>query len=143
MHPEDIKAAIRKKGRTQKSVAAALGVSSMAVAHVVMGRQKSARVARAISALTGLRVSELFPGRYPQLEMLESAGLLHADATQAESELRTLAPKTTPSRAAKTALQAAPAAAAQSADATPTRDRRASDKPGRRATDKAVNGGQA
>lgn len=72
MHPEDIKAAIRKKRLNQADIARALGVSGMAVNHVIHGRQKSARVARRISEVTEIPVTRLWPGKYPEIEFLES-----------------------------------------------------------------------
>lgn len=69
MHPEDIKAAIRKRGETQTSLAEELKVSVMAVGHVVTGRGKSSRIARRISEITGLSVNALWPGKYPELEL--------------------------------------------------------------------------
>lgn len=71
MHREDIKAAIRKKGETLTSIASALKVTPMAVGHVVAGRQRSARVAQRISQLIGTPVSEIWPSKYPQLELAE------------------------------------------------------------------------
>lgn len=73
MHPEDIKAAIRKKSSSQAAISRKLGVSGMAVNHVVTGRQKSERIARLICEITGLPASQLWPGKYPGLELLQSA----------------------------------------------------------------------
>ena len=74
MHPADIKAALQKCGTTQTAVARSLRgpVSQMAVSHVISGRGKSARIALRISQLTGIPVSQLGPGKYPALEMLQS-----------------------------------------------------------------------
>lgn len=73
MHPEDIKAAIRKRGKTQTSIANDLNVSVMAVCQVVRGSSKSARIARRISELTGLQAKLLWPGAYPDIESEQSA----------------------------------------------------------------------
>lgn len=88
MHAEDIKAAIRKKSLTQADVARDLEVSDMAVSHVIHGRQKSARVAKRISDVTGIPVSKLWPGKYPDIEMLES---LKEAVTQKRSQRRVAA----------------------------------------------------
>jgi Ner family transcriptional regulator len=71
MHAEDIKAAVRKAGSTQASIARALGVSRMAVCHVVAGNSSSARIAKRISEIAGVPVSQLWPGKYPRLEKLD------------------------------------------------------------------------
>lgn len=64
MHPEDIKAAIRKRGSTQAAIARTEEVSQMAVSAVITGRSKSARIARRIALVTGLSVHTLWPGKY-------------------------------------------------------------------------------
>lgn len=68
MHAEDIKAAIRKAGSTQASIARALDVSRMAVGHVVSANSKSRRIATAVSQVVGIPIAELWPGKYPDLE---------------------------------------------------------------------------
>ncbi len=79
MHPEDIKAAIRKRGHTLASVAASLRARSQdasvtrgAVTRVVQGEVKSRRIAQEIARITGCPVRELWPGKYPELEELEA-----------------------------------------------------------------------
>ena len=67
MHPEDIKAAIRKSGSTSAEIAYALGVSRTVVSYIIHGRSNSARIARRICEVTGLTAEQLWPGRYPQL----------------------------------------------------------------------------
>lgn len=67
MHPEDIKAAIRKKHSSLAEIARTLQVSRMGVSHVVKG-SKSKRIARHISGVTGIPVSKIWPGKYPELE---------------------------------------------------------------------------
>lgn len=74
MHPADIKAALYKRGKRQKDIAAALGLTEGSVSHVIRGEAKSQRVARRISDATGIPVSRLWPGRYPSLELAEIRG---------------------------------------------------------------------
>jgi lambda repressor-like predicted transcriptional regulator len=64
MHPEDIKAAIRKAGSSQIAIARKLGVSDVAVNHVIYGRSTSRRIADEISRVTKIPLSKLWPGRY-------------------------------------------------------------------------------
>lgn len=64
MHPEDIKASIRKRNTSQSGIAASLGITVMTVSHVINGRGKSARVAKRISEVIGLPVDEIWPGKY-------------------------------------------------------------------------------
>ncbi len=97
MHPEDIKAAIRKKGETQRSIASSLGISLMGVSHVIFGRQKSKRVAQAIAGITGLPIAQLFPGKYPELEFVARLGLT---APKAEADLTKLAAARKPAKKA-------------------------------------------
>lgn len=64
MHPEDIKAAIRKAGSSQKRIAKRLGVSETTVSNVIKGRVTSRRIAEEIARITKLKLSQLWPGRY-------------------------------------------------------------------------------
>jgi lambda repressor-like predicted transcriptional regulator len=64
MHPEDIKASLKKKGSSQAKIAKTLNLSRSTVAHVIMGHSKSRRVANEISRVTGLSLERLWPGRY-------------------------------------------------------------------------------
>gem|GEM_PF-2500924 len=64
MHPEDIKAAIRKAGSSQKRIAVRLGVSETTVSNVIKGRVTSRRIANEIARITDLKLSQLWPGRY-------------------------------------------------------------------------------
>ena len=64
MHPEDIKASIRKLNTTPKAIAGELGVCVMTVSHVIQGRGVSARVASRISEVIGKPVDEIWPGKY-------------------------------------------------------------------------------
>jgi lambda repressor-like predicted transcriptional regulator len=66
MHPEDIKAALKKKGSSQVKVARTLKLSRSAVAHVIEGRSKSRRIADEISRVTGIPIDELWPGKYDE-----------------------------------------------------------------------------
>ncbi|MGK2899979.1 MAG: helix-turn-helix domain-containing protein [Burkholderiaceae bacterium] len=64
MHPEQIKAAIRMRGTTPKTIADELGITKTTVSIVIHGRGVSARVARRISEVTGLSLQTLWPGKY-------------------------------------------------------------------------------
>jgi lambda repressor-like predicted transcriptional regulator len=66
MHPEDIKAALKKKLSSQVKVARTLNLSRSAVAHVIEGRSKSRRIADEISRVTGIPIGELWPGKYDE-----------------------------------------------------------------------------
>lgn len=69
MHPADINASLVKSGSNQSKIARSLDVTPMAICHVVYGRSKSRRIAKAISAITGLSLSELWPGKYRELDI--------------------------------------------------------------------------
>jgi len=77
MHPADIKALIEKAGQSQASIARSVRatkgdhVSQAAVHHVIRGLSKSRRIAQQIARVTGVPVSQLWPGKYPGLEKLE------------------------------------------------------------------------
>lgn len=64
MHPEDIKAALRKKGSSQTDVARRLQVSQATVHLVIHGRGTSKRVASEIAEITGVPLKTLFPNKY-------------------------------------------------------------------------------
>ena len=64
MHPEDIKALLRKRGMTQAKLARELGVSKTTVGYVIAGRTLSRRVADAVALATGLPLAKLWPGKY-------------------------------------------------------------------------------
>jgi lambda repressor-like predicted transcriptional regulator len=68
MHPEDIKASLKKKGSSGAQIARQLTVSRSTVSEVISGRTKSRRIARTISLAVGISVSQLWPGKYPDLE---------------------------------------------------------------------------
>ena len=67
MHPEDIKAALKKHGKTQADIARAETVSKTLVNYVISGRSLSRRVAEAIAQACGKPVDSLWPARYPAL----------------------------------------------------------------------------
>lgn len=64
MHPADIKAALQKRGSSQTKIAETMNVSRSTITYVIQGRTKSRRVAEAISAVTGVPVERLWPGKY-------------------------------------------------------------------------------
>ena len=64
MHPADINASLIKSGTNQTKIAKMLGVTQMCISHVIYGRSKSRRIARAISDVTELPLSKLWPGKY-------------------------------------------------------------------------------
>ena len=61
MHPELIKAYIRIKDTTPAAIADDLDVSRSAVAHVINGKSKSARIRAHIARITGKPERELWP----------------------------------------------------------------------------------
>jgi len=61
MHPEDIKASIRKAGKSITKAAKDLGITPSTVSLVVNGRGKSSRVQTYISDLIGKPVAEIWP----------------------------------------------------------------------------------
>lgn len=73
MHPEDIKAALRKRGHTQTDIARRLHVAPASVHHVVAGRYASQRIAKAIAQATDLSLDDLWPGRYDYLKPTEQS----------------------------------------------------------------------
>lgn len=64
MHPADIKAALQKRGTSQRQIAESLNLSTSTITYVIQGRGKSGRVAQAISQATGISVDRLWPGQY-------------------------------------------------------------------------------
>jgi lambda repressor-like predicted transcriptional regulator len=64
LHPEDIKAALKKVKSNQSKIAETCGVHKSTVAHVIMGRSSSRKVARAIARTLGLTLDDIWPGRY-------------------------------------------------------------------------------
>lgn len=65
MHPEDIKAALRKNGSSQTDVARRMQVTQPTVFLVIHGKATSKRVAKKISEITGYPLHFLWPDKYP------------------------------------------------------------------------------
>lgn len=63
MHPEDIKAAIRKKGFTLSEMATMHGLKPQALSRAIHGRSSS-NVERVIAEFLGKRPIEIWPSRY-------------------------------------------------------------------------------
>lgn len=63
MHPEDIKAAIRKKGITLAELATRANVSKQAVSAAIE-RRSSERVDQLIANFIGLKPHQIWPSRY-------------------------------------------------------------------------------
>lgn len=63
MHPEDIKAALRKRGYTLTAVAGRLRVQPSAISHV-LHKRRSRRIERAIARLLESTPADLWPERY-------------------------------------------------------------------------------
>ncbi|MDA8449817.1 helix-turn-helix domain-containing protein [Acidovorax sp. GBBC 3332] len=61
MHPEDIKAAMRKRGVTPTALADELGVANGTVSQVISGRCESARIKERIAQITGVAITVLWP----------------------------------------------------------------------------------
>lgn len=66
-----IKAELRVRGYTLRRLAERLDVAESSVWRIVNNRASSRRIAKEISRITGISVSELWPGRYPDLELAE------------------------------------------------------------------------
>ncbi len=63
MHPEDIKAALRKGGVTQAALADELEVARSSVAQAISGSIRSARIQARIAEIIGKSVKEIWPGQ--------------------------------------------------------------------------------
>lgn len=61
MHPEDIKAALRKAGVTQASLADELEVARSSVAQAIAGGIRSARIQGRISEIIGQPIKAIWP----------------------------------------------------------------------------------
>jgi lambda repressor-like predicted transcriptional regulator len=87
MHPADIKAALEKAGSNQVKVArsvrgrAGRAVTGAAVRQVITGHSKSRAIASRISTVTGIPVSQLWPGKYPDLELMQRSAALRQAGT--------------------------------------------------------------
>jgi len=68
MHPEDIKANLRKLHSSMAEIARELGVSRATVGSVVKG-MRSRRIERAIANKLGKTLHEVFPERYSKDEV--------------------------------------------------------------------------
>lgn len=64
MHPEDIKAALRKRNMPPAKIARDLRVSDQTVSLVIRGRTVSARVAERIASVLGQSPDTIWPGKY-------------------------------------------------------------------------------
>jgi lambda repressor-like predicted transcriptional regulator len=89
MHPEDIKASIRKAGSSPAAIAREKNVSRMTVSYTIRGICKSARIAKAISVACNIPVGQLWPGKYPELAFAEKLVSKKSPA-QLEAELRAM-----------------------------------------------------
>jgi lambda repressor-like predicted transcriptional regulator len=67
MHPEDIRAELRKKGSNQSKLGRSLKppVTRSTVAKVINGQTKSRRIAEAVARIIEKTIDEVFPGQYP------------------------------------------------------------------------------
>lgn len=63
MHPEDIKAAIRKRGITLAELALRADVSKQAVS-AALDRRSSERIDKVIAEFIGLKPHQIWPSRY-------------------------------------------------------------------------------
>lgn len=64
MTPSEIKKAIKKSKTTQKAIAKKLGVSEMAVSHIVNKNQISNRIMQAVARAIGEEPCSVFPEYY-------------------------------------------------------------------------------
>lgn len=63
MHPEDIKAAIRKRGATLKQLGKKVGLSEQSLSKAIHCRS-SANAERTISEFLGIAPQKIWPSRY-------------------------------------------------------------------------------
>lgn len=84
MHPADIHAALKKAGSSWADVARSLRgahnrpLTTAAVFNVVHGFSKSDKIAWRLSEVTGVPVTQLFPGQYARLVELQARFGRHA-----------------------------------------------------------------
>ena len=71
MKAVDIRIELLRRGYSNRKVAKALRLADTTVSNVISGNGKSRRVAQKIASITGIPVSRLWPGSYPQLELAE------------------------------------------------------------------------
>lgn len=84
MHPEDIKAAMRKNGVKPADLARHLGVTPMSVSNTLRGRTKSLRIANAVAKIIGRPVSEIWPAAYAGPSAQERVARLLGDKPAAK-----------------------------------------------------------
>lgn len=66
LHPEDVKAAIRKRGSSLAEVARELNLSQQMISNALRYRShRSARVEAAIAKAAGVSAEAIWPDRYP------------------------------------------------------------------------------
>ncbi len=61
MHPEDIKAALRKEGMTQAALADEMEVARSSVAQAISGSIRSARIQGRIAEIIGKPIKAIWP----------------------------------------------------------------------------------
>lgn len=64
MDAVEINYRLRRLGKTQAQIAQEIGVSGGVVSNVIHGRITAYAVARYIASLLGLKIEEIWPGRY-------------------------------------------------------------------------------
>lgn len=67
MHPEDIKAELKKKGSSLAAIAKELDLAASTVSHVIQGA-RSRRVEKRIAQVLGLPLTAVWPARYGRLK---------------------------------------------------------------------------
>jgi len=64
MSPDEIKNALKRHDTTQKAIAVQLGVSEMAVSHIVNKKQISNRIMQEVALVIGADPCQVFPEYY-------------------------------------------------------------------------------
>lgn len=82
MHPEDIKAELRKAKSRQALIARKLDVTEAAVYLVIHGQTKSRRIAEAICEAINKPIGYVWPGKYPEAEKFAAMGAKGGVAAQ-------------------------------------------------------------
>lgn len=72
MHPADIKAGLQKKGSGVSRAAVRLKVNRSSVSRVISGKDTSRRIAKHISSVIGIPVSQIWPGKYSEPSQRQS-----------------------------------------------------------------------
>ncbi len=91
MPAADIKAALEKSGYTQTDIARMLkdadgsSLRLSTVWLVIKGKGTSRRVAKKVSEIIGIPVSQIWPGKYPELELAESLNTKQIRKPQAKT----------------------------------------------------------